>query len=160
MQRNRFRITFAFTNKQKIKQMKKLLIVFAFAVIATGAYAQARKAAPKSQVPAKKETVSQPAASKGYYTRQEGRIIIMNGTAAQPMTEEMVKFENGNAIMREGTYIYDNGTKKTTLEEGQRVDMKGNLISREGAVQTKVKPDVEMDAPKPEPVQAKPEEVK
>ena len=54
----------------------------------------------------------------------------MKGDVAQPMQDEMIKFENGNAIYKEGTYVYDNGTKKTTLEDGQKVDMKGILIAR------------------------------
>ena len=108
--------------KQKQINMKKLLIVLVLAVMATGAFAQAKKAQPHQPV---KKAIVKEQASTIYYTVQEGKVVIMNGETMSSIDGESVKFPNGNILLVEGTLIYDNGTKKVMLAPGERVDMKG-----------------------------------
>ena len=130
--------------------MKKLLIVFAFAGIATASTAQATKEKPKTQQPAK-EIAKPQAGTQEYVTRLNGKLVVVKGDISAPMQTDVMKFENGNYITPDGVFVYNNGSEKIMVEEGQRVDMKGNLIGR---VNSEAKP-----APD-QPMQAVPADVK
>ncbi len=130
--------------------MKKLLIVFAFAGIATASNAQATKAKPKAQQSAK-EVVKPQAETQEYVTRLDGKLVVVKGDISAPMQMEVMKFDNGNYITPDGVFVYNNSSEKVMLEEGQRVDMKGNLIGR---VKTEDKPVHD------QPMQAVPADVK
>lgn len=110
--------------------MKKLLIVFAFAAIATGANAQADKATPKTPAQPATKTAVDKQASQDYYTRVDGKVMMMKGGAKQELAQDAVQFENGNTLTREGVFIYNKGTEKMMLEEGMKIDSKGNHVGR------------------------------
>ena len=125
--------------------MKKLLIVFAFTVIAAGANAQTNKAKSKTQAqPATKTAVDRQEAAQDYYARVDGNIVLMKSGTKQGMENDAVQFENGNSLTRDGVFIYNNGTEKMMLEEGMRIDTKGNIVGR-GKEQTPA-PDQPMQA--------------
>ena len=117
-------------NQKKENYMKKLLIVFAFAGIATASNAQATKEKPKAQQPTK-EVAKPQDETQEYVTRSNGKLVVVKGDISAPMQTDVMKFENGNYITPDGVFVQRQAGAFGDADEGtHRVGIANRLAHR------------------------------